>query len=89
MNMYSVYDQKAEAYGQPIFLRTHGEAMRTLEDELARGDSLIAQHPEDFILFFVGHFDELSGVFTVEDTPLVLGRASSMVRRQDDLTVDP
>lgn len=82
MNMYAVFDQKAQAYGNPVFFRTHGEATRVLEDEILKGDTLIAKHPEDFVLFFIGHFDEVSGVMSVEDVPLTLGRASDLAAAQ-------
>lgn len=79
MKMYSVYDQKAECYGQPVFFKAHGEALRQLEVEARNKETLIGAHPEDFILFYVGCFDIASGVLIAEDPPLVLSRVSDLL----------
>lgn len=79
MKLYSVYDQKAESWGQPVFYRAHGEALRGLEDECRRPESIIAAHPEDFVMFYLGDFDETTGTLVVENSPLVLSRASELL----------
>lgn len=65
--MLSVYDSKAEAYMRPWFARSTGEAIRSFSDEVnsSSKESGLAHHPEDFILYELGTWDEISGVVEV------------------------
>jgi len=66
MRMYSVYDTKAEQYGNPVYCRTDGEARRQFAKVATDTQTEIGQHPEDFMLFRVGSFDAEKGVVTGE-----------------------
>lgn len=61
--VFVVHDSKAEAYGMPMFMDSTGVAMRSFTDEVNRtdGQSMVAQHPEDFTLFEIGQYDEQKG----------------------------
>ncbi len=85
MKMYSIYDTKAEAYMKPFFWRSHGEALRFFYDEAARDDSILSSHPEDFVLFYVGEFDENEGFFDAVEPTVSLGRASDA--REEERTL--
>lgn len=88
MRMYSIFDQKAEVFLQPVFFRAHGEAMRQLETELRNPESMMGAHPEDFVLFHVADFDVDTGVLSVVEPPLVLSRASDLIPRQNGSEAD-
>jgi len=62
LGMYTVFDTKAGAYLRPFFARTNAEAIRMFSDTVSDANSLIAKHPEDFSLFKVGEYDEVTGV---------------------------
>lgn len=65
--VYTIKDTKAECYLQPFTFRTDGEAIRAFDDTVQRDGTPIHDHPEDFCLFKVGEFDQLSGVITSVD----------------------
>lgn len=60
----SVYDKKAEAYMRPFFVPTTGMAQRTFSDEVNRKseDNMMYSHPEDYVLYYVGEWDEERGI---------------------------
>lgn len=62
--IFSVRDSASELFGQPFYVPSRGVAMRSFADEVNRQavDNALNQHPEDFILFELGSFDESTGV---------------------------
>lgn len=80
LKVYSVHDAKAGVFNRPLFQRSDGEALRALIDEATRsGESLVASHPEDFSLFRIGEYDELSGTLMPEEEPVHLANAKVLV----------
>lgn len=70
--IFSVRDLKAEAYLQPFFSANTNTATRAFQDACRQADSPFAKHPEDYMLFELGLFDDVSG--EVESiTPKALG----------------
>lgn len=63
--MCAVFDAAAQTYGRPIFVVHRAQAVRTFRDEINRlaGDNVMAAHPTDFELYFVGTFDDATGEF--------------------------
>lgn len=61
MILVCVRDKKAEAFHPPYCVPTRGIAIRGFGDAVAKGSNDLSQHPEDFDLFLVGQFDQLTG----------------------------
>jgi len=61
LQMFTVYDVKAATYSQPITAPTINVMSRILGDVLAEGQHAYAKHPEDYVLFHLGAFDDLVG----------------------------
>lgn len=61
MNIYTIYDSKAEYYLPPFFARTHNEAIRTFSQAVNDSQHHIGQNHSDFTLFFIGSYDETNG----------------------------
>lgn len=61
----SVFDTASQAFMRPMFVPHVGQASRSFADEVNRPaqDNVMFNHPEDFILFQLGTFDEESGAF--------------------------
>lgn len=59
--MFAVRDAKAQAFLQPFFSSANGSALRALGDAVNDGKSPIALHPEDYILYEIGAFDDQTG----------------------------
>lgn len=62
--MYAVRDAKALAFMQPFFSVQSGSAIRAFDDAVNDGKSPFFFHPEDYILYELGEFDDQSGALT-------------------------
>lgn len=61
--LYSVYDKVCGEYNPPFVCRNMPTAIRNMRDSLKDAkQSIIAMHPEDYVLVEVGTFDKESGV---------------------------
>jgi hypothetical protein len=61
LNVYSVYDKKAQSY-LTMFCRSHdGEALRSFADDVSNANSPFAKHPEDYSLYKLGQFNSITG----------------------------
>lgn len=79
LNIFSIYDSKAEAYMQPFFMKTKGEAVRAFSDLVRDPQSMVSKHPEDYVLFEIGSFDDQKAEICVLDSPRSLGVAIEYV----------
>lgn len=76
MEIFSVYDSKAKAYQRPMLFDNGAQATRSFEVVVNDPNSDYSRWPEDFVLFKIGEFDELSGSLT-SCVPLSYGTALS------------
>ena len=79
LKLYTIYDMKVQAYLRLFPLRSHGEALRVFADMANDSNSQIGQHPEDYILYCVGEFDDARGIITALDVHELLGKAVEYV----------
>lgn len=79
--VYSVFDTKANAFLQPFFSVTKGSAIRSFSDAVNDPNHMIAKHREDYVLFYLGTFEDLSGSFKLDPAPVSLGLATEFVRQ--------
>lgn len=61
LKVFSVRDQKAEAYLNPIVTETDAVAIRMFDRACRDETHDFHQHAEDYILFKVGEFDRTTG----------------------------
>ena len=80
MKLVSVLDSVAKAYLPPHTVRTTEEAIRAFGAECKNPQSQFNQHPADFILFELGSWDQLNGVITVYEKPLLISTASQQLQ---------
>lgn len=72
LNVYSVYDTKMEVFAPPFFTVNDAVGMRHFGD-MAKSDQFpYRAHPKDYVLFWLGEWDDHSGVLT-EGKPKNLG----------------
>lgn len=62
--VFTVYDEKSEAYLQPFFLDTVGQAIRAITDCVNDVDHNFCRHSSDFSLFLLGEFNDSDASFT-------------------------
>lgn len=71
--IFTVYDSKVEAYLQPFFMKSKGEAIRAFTEVCLDKNSNIAKYPHDFTLFELGSYDDSNATFNMYVTPISLG----------------
>lgn len=76
LKIFSVYDEKAQVYRSPFYLKHKGEAMRSFSDLVNDDKTIINKHPEDYKLYYLGVFDDVSGKMGSRDTPEFICNAS-------------
>jgi len=82
LKVFTVYDSKSDAYMQPFFMQTKGQAVRAFSDTVNDPKHQFYKHAEDFTLFELGSFDELSALFDLHLTPVSLGCAIEYKKQQ-------
>lgn len=78
--MYSIRDSKAEIFHPPFFNLTHGQAERNFTELVNDEKSTLSKHPEDFDLYYVGEYDDMTGKIQALDTPQHLCKAIQFKR---------
>ncbi len=71
--IFSVYDSKVEAYLQPFFLNNNATAIRAITDCLSDSSHTFARHPQDYVLFDLGTFNDSSATWELLAAPNSLG----------------
>lgn len=61
--VFSLYDGKAKAFGPPFHMLQRGQALRALQDLVNDDRSMVSRHPQDFVLYQIGDFDDSSGEY--------------------------
>lgn len=66
----AVRDSAAGVFGQPFFVAAIGQATRSFSDEVNRAaaDNVVYAHPDDFVLYELGIFDDESGLFSLPES---------------------
>lgn len=82
MNLYSLYDLKAEFYMTPFVSRTDKTVLRDIFSLLSDPNTVLAQHPEDFVLYRLGVWSEVTGDFLSTDK-VKISSIDSLVKRSD------
>lgn len=72
LKVFAIKDSKIEAFKNPIFLNSQGEAIRALTDEVENPQSLFHKYSEDFTLYELGTYDDQTATFEQHETPLVV-----------------
>lgn len=79
--VFSVRDLKAEAYLQPFFSINVATASRAFSDECNKAGSGFNAHSDDYMLFELADFDDVSGQFFPLKAPKALGIGSEFINK--------
>ena len=77
--IFAVYDNKTETYGQPYFAITKGEAIRAFQDIINDITHPLGKHPEDFALYALGTYNDKNGDLEKLKMPKEVGRGLDFV----------
>lgn len=64
LNIFSVYDSKAESYTPPYFQHKTAQAIRIFSDCCNDEGHTFGKHPADYTLFDLGIYDDDTGTIT-------------------------
>lgn len=78
LGIYSVFDQKAQAFFTPSYYHYKGEAVRSFEDIMKDPKSILNKHPEDYDLYMIGQFDDQQGKVEGLSQPELVIRGSEV-----------
>lgn len=68
--MFCVFDTQSKVFATPFYQATVGEAVRAFGDAVNDPQmGSLHKHPEDFLLFEVGTFDDNSGLLEATIPP--------------------
>ncbi|AXL14708.1 nonstructural protein [Microviridae sp.] len=73
--IYSVYDSKAESHLLPYHTINQALAVRHFQDACSDPDHSFHKHPEDYSLFHLGSYDDVSAKFDNLKAPLHIADA--------------
>lgn len=65
MLIFAVYDKKAMVFFPPFTVENVVSAVRGLEDTVNSPGNVINRYPDDFALYKLGEFDNVSGNFNL------------------------
>lgn len=69
MMIFSVRDSAVEAFMQPFFAPTKASAIRSLTEAVNDPKHEFHKHAKDYALYYIGFFDDSSGVINYPDFP--------------------
>lgn len=69
---YSIYDRKAKVFCPPFWVRSDREAVECVEPLRHAKHTKFATNPEDFVLYHIGSYDELTGQMIQEGQTVVM-----------------
>lgn len=67
MKCYSIYDKKGDEYAYPFQARSHADATRIVAEILLKGGTRLNLFPEDYVLYYVTNFDNVTGKFEFDE----------------------
>lgn len=75
----SVFDLKAAVFATPFYAPNVSVAVRDFANAVNDPAVSISKNPEDFSLYYLGDFEDTTGVFDVRPQPEVLATAASLI----------
>lgn len=82
--LFSVRDKAVGAFLQPFFSRSKGEALRSFTEAVNDEKSMFHKHETDYTLFYLGEFDDVSGLFATSEPERLLTAMEAGVSSRPD-----
>lgn len=79
LRAFAVRDMKALAFLQPFFSNSSMSAIRAFGDAVAEEKSPFNKHPEDYVLYEIGGYDDNTGMLTAVAPVRMLGCATDFI----------
>ncbi|UQT28871.1 nonstructural protein [Microvirus AZ-2020] len=83
MKIFAVKDLAINAFGNPIFCKAQGQAIRSFMDECNNQESMMAKHPADYEMYYIGEYDEETAAILQADNIERVARATDYVNKEN------
>lgn len=80
MKIFAIKDSKAGMFNSPFFQPTHGTAERSFKELLKDPQSFVSKYPEDYDLYYLGTYDDITGVVKPEQPQHVVSGSQLSVQ---------
>lgn len=80
INAYSLYDRKTLVYHNPFFALTDSAASRIVADIVGDPNTSVGRHPNDYVLYRIGTYDDGLGLMLPETPIQHVIDANSLIR---------
>lgn len=80
--IFTVYDTKVLAYLPPFYMQTKPAAIRAITDTMQDPSHQFSKHPEDYVLFHLGDFDDNTAAIIPLKVPLALAGLHELVPQE-------
>lgn len=84
MQIFAIYDSKAEVYNKPFYELTIASAIRAFSDAANDTQTAFAKHPADYTLFHIGTFDDATAKIDLNESFNNLGNCLEHIQPQID-----
>lgn len=78
----ALYDSKARCYRPPFFVGHVDVGFRAVQNAVNQAEHELAKYAEDFSLWHMGEFDDVSGNFCLKPQPMNLGCILQLKRQE-------
>ncbi len=82
LKIFSIYDEKGKIYMAPYFLSHTGQGIRTFSDIVQDKQTSINKHPEDYSLYHIGEFCNVSGKVQSTSEPQFIVKATDFDKQE-------
>lgn len=79
--VFAIFDMKAERYGQPFLAQNTEVAVRSFRHSVNNPESQANSYPEDFVLFRLAKWSDITGEYENELSPVSVVSAFSLINR--------
>lgn len=84
LQIYAVYDKKAESFNSPVFFQNDALAQRGYQTVCRDKSTLFYSHPQDFQLYHVGDWDDREGLIRPIMPPRLVAELSKGLEDDED-----
>lgn len=82
--LYTVHDKAAGSFGPPFVASSDVHAIRSFAVQVNNKDSFLNGWPQDYDLYYVGHFDDTDGTLNECPRPLSILTSATSVKREKE-----
>ncbi len=78
---FSIYDEKSECFGHPLFFSAVGLAARLFQEWCNNPEIPPGKNPEDFKLYQIGSWNNATAKFETDNVPIFIGNGTDYVKK--------